>query len=599
MLRLGARGVAGPTDREVDQGPKLAHPVRPKGGCDRTRGLRRSRALCHLAAELPLAVICLVEIARGWWPTGDDAAIAWRSFDVFSSHTPLVGALTEGTNLGQNVVLHAPGPLQYWLLALPVRIDPAHGALWGATLMCMAAAALAIEGARAAAGWIGGVVVTAALLVLLDTQVAVLLRPVWNPYFGVIWLFTAIATGWAASTGHLRWWPVVVLAGSIAAQCHEIFGAPILALVIGSAVCGTMWRRRTGGRFAMSWLPTGLVVGIAAWSFPLVQEWSGHPGNLSLLWSQAHSGLPTIGIWRGLSALGAATQPIPIWLSRPSVSAPSAAFLFIVRLVRGPAVWGVSVMVILAAIAVVGWMRQRKALSCAAAMALVASVGAVGSLAAIPLTHFLSLMYLDVIIWPIGMAAYLVIAWAGVELARLLSVAIQRHLRARRGVPPSTPSGQEHRATRAHSVRFPRSYPIVLGAVLAPIMALSAATISSGSMLSTTDLVTFVRPNAIDTTMTMAHAMSKVVGPGPYVLKAIGPGNRLFNLTVVLGVGYRLHSTGSDPILTGLAARFVGQPTHAPRTMPIVAFQPITHRVVVPYCRGAAASRPIGCVPKP
>ena len=28
-----------------------------------------------------------------------------------------------------------PGPLLFWMLALPVRMDPAHGVLWGAALV--------------------------------------------------------------------------------------------------------------------------------------------------------------------------------------------------------------------------------------------------------------------------------------------------------------------------------------------------------------------------------------------------------------------------------------------------------------------------------
>src|ERR1700727_554324 len=49
-----------------------------------------------------------------------------------------------------------PGPLQYWLLAIPVHLDPRAGVVWGAALCCMVAASLAIEAAWSAFGAFGG-----------------------------------------------------------------------------------------------------------------------------------------------------------------------------------------------------------------------------------------------------------------------------------------------------------------------------------------------------------------------------------------------------------------------------------------------------------
>src|SRR5450631_663373 len=93
------------------------------------RSDRWLRVLCHLAAELPLVVFGAVESARGWRPLFDNAGLAYRSFQVFSSHSPLVGhqmAVSAGSH-----AVFGPGPLQSWILAVPVRVDPAQGALWG------------------------------------------------------------------------------------------------------------------------------------------------------------------------------------------------------------------------------------------------------------------------------------------------------------------------------------------------------------------------------------------------------------------------------------------------------------------------------------
>src|SRR5580704_13191079 len=107
--------------------------------------LRRAtllRVVAHLAAWLPF-VTGAVRLARdGWRPAGDNAAIALRSWNSLTAHGPLVG---QATRLAHGVF--DPGPLEYWLLAIPVHISPAHGILWGATICCMAACSVAIEAA--------------------------------------------------------------------------------------------------------------------------------------------------------------------------------------------------------------------------------------------------------------------------------------------------------------------------------------------------------------------------------------------------------------------------------------------------------------------
>ena len=110
------------------------------------------RVVCHLAAEVPILVVAAVEMARGWRPLFDDATIAWRSWDVFSPHTPLVGHMTTSKELA-----YALGPLENWLLAVPVRLDSGQGALWGSALACVVAGVLVIEAARSTGGWPGGV----------------------------------------------------------------------------------------------------------------------------------------------------------------------------------------------------------------------------------------------------------------------------------------------------------------------------------------------------------------------------------------------------------------------------------------------------------
>src|SRR5579884_842913 len=106
-------GVEEPSARPGPEGPgpsegTVTSPTR------RALGRWLPRAVCHLAAEVPLVVLMIAEMAMGWRPMSDNAGIAWRSWYLFSGHFPLVGQYTvpNGTQLA-----HGLGPVQYWFLA--------------------------------------------------------------------------------------------------------------------------------------------------------------------------------------------------------------------------------------------------------------------------------------------------------------------------------------------------------------------------------------------------------------------------------------------------------------------------------------------------
>jgi len=133
----------------VDPGPAqvadalaVADPVGPGTGSHRSSPRRPStrrspparasnhrsdvalRVVCHLAAELPIVLFAVVELARGWRPLFDNADLALRSWQVFGPHSPLVGHQMAVSVDGHAVF--GPGPLQSWILAVPVRIDPSQ-----------------------------------------------------------------------------------------------------------------------------------------------------------------------------------------------------------------------------------------------------------------------------------------------------------------------------------------------------------------------------------------------------------------------------------------------------------------------------------------
>jgi len=92
----------------------------------RLRDLRgRTRVLVLVAFALALVpfVAALVRAySVGWLPSGDEANIATRSLDVFSRHPPLTGLSTTTAFYGKHILSHHPGPIEFYLLAVPVRV---------------------------------------------------------------------------------------------------------------------------------------------------------------------------------------------------------------------------------------------------------------------------------------------------------------------------------------------------------------------------------------------------------------------------------------------------------------------------------------------
>jgi len=67
------------------------------------------------------------------------------------SHSPLLGHQMAVSVDGHAVF--GPGPLQSWILAAPVHIDPAQGALWGAVIAVLAVLAVRAAWRGAEAAW--------------------------------------------------------------------------------------------------------------------------------------------------------------------------------------------------------------------------------------------------------------------------------------------------------------------------------------------------------------------------------------------------------------------------------------------------------------
>jgi hypothetical protein len=369
--------------------------------------LRRAilvRVIAHLAAWLPFVIGTARLVHAGWTPTGDDAAIALRSWNSLTAHGPLVG---QATRLAHGVF--DPGPLEYWLLAIPVHISPSHGVLWGAAICCMAACSLAIEAAWAAGGALAGLTTSALIIALVLWIPTNAVRPSWNPYFGAIFFLAALAAAWAVLCRHRGWWPVAVVTASIACQAHLMYALASVLLVAVTLVVGGIDTIRSPAARTMAgyrWLIIGVLLGAACWSGPFIQQFTSRNGNLSALIANSESGLgPRTGPVFGLRAISAAVQPIPIWLRTTPATGRTASA------VAAHSPWpGVVALVILVAVlgAALGPLRSRR-LAALAAVTLVLSLGALATYSSIPVrpTTLSTLGYLILLTLPLGVGFWL------------------------------------------------------------------------------------------------------------------------------------------------------------------------------------------------
>jgi hypothetical protein len=368
------------------------------------------RVIAHLAAWLPFVTGTVRLVRDGWFPLGDNAAIALRSWNSLTAHGPLVG---QATRLAHGVF--DPGPLEYWLLAIPVHISPAHGILWGATICCMAACSVAIEAAWAAGGDLAGLTASALAIGMVLWLPAIAVPPSWNPSFGAIFFLAALAAAWAVLSGHRGWWPALVVTASIASQAHLMFALASVTLVLLTLIVGVIDTVRSStGRSKPAravagyrWAIIGLLLGVACWLGPFIQQFTSRDGNLSKLIANSESGLgPRTGWVFAVKAISAAVQPPPLWWK--SSLSPNRIASEITAHSPWPGVIALLILVVAIA-AALGPLHSRR-LAALAAVTLVLSLGALVTYSSIPVrpTTLLTLAYLIMLILPIGVGCWLV-----------------------------------------------------------------------------------------------------------------------------------------------------------------------------------------------
>ena len=445
---VGAGGAVA-TGPQTPASPRVRRAgVDPRGLAGRVaRGLwaRVRVAAVGVAAAIPVINSTAKAVRAGWAPAGDDGIIATRGWDVLTSHTPLVGQYSEAGLVVHGQVMHSPGPMLYWLLALPARF----GSVTSLAVTMGAVNTLAIVGCVALARRRGGAVLMFATAIAIALMCQSLpteaLHDIWNPAAGLFPFLLLIFLGWSLACGERRLLPVTVLVASFVTQTHLMYAAPtvvVLAVGFGGLLAGSLARRRARSAErerrqpptpererrqpptpdrerrrprtrVWPWALAALVVAAACWTEPAIDQIENSPGNLAMIVRTAEHRGPTLGATVGWHAVVRSVGIRPWWLYIPASEWERK------RDVRAtPSAGRVdSTIVLLAALALaglIGAVRRRWDLAAAALIGLGLCVAIGLEAASNPSTQLLAETLGYTMWWgsELGLWVWLMLAWA-------------------------------------------------------------------------------------------------------------------------------------------------------------------------------------------
>ena len=299
----------------------------------------RRWALAVAAALVLAPVMAFAIFTPEWTPQGDPALMALRSLDTGTLRTPVLGQPSQSIQYaGETASVHHPGPLHFYLLAVPVRV---LGGSLGMSLVSVAIVATCLVTSAWAVfrqlGRTAGLVAALALAaVTFSTGAASMINPVSSNIAGYPLLATAVLM-WCVACADVRLLPAAAVAVSFTAQQHlSVVPATAVITLGGLALGAWAWRRQGRGHdpaeraeLARWGRRTGLVV-LVLWAPVLAQQLFGARGNLSeMLWFARNGGHDTLGYgsatWQLAHALGlppllGRTEVTGHWLiSRPTV----------------------------------------------------------------------------------------------------------------------------------------------------------------------------------------------------------------------------------------------------------------------------------------
>ena len=408
-------------------------------------------ALAVLAVLIGPLVAVLRAIGNDWAPHGDDATVALRVADVLDGRFPVTGMRsTSGDGVDENLSTHHLGPIQFYLLAIPLLLTggASAGIAIGGALIAAIASVLSVVWARRLGGGLGVAVFTAGLLL---AQWAIgpeaMFRPL-NPYAPLLPTYLSMLLLWALARGDHRALPPFVIAVSLIAQGNLAFAPLAAALTFGALsleIIPRLQRRPQHQPFARLRRPRhrgrllqhtaheaaqirsgrwALGVGVLAWLPSIVEIFVHDPNNVQQLVRWATSGTgDSIGLAAGLEQLR---------LFAPVAGGGFRAYtedLLTEGSTLGTVV-GALVLLLLVAIST-GWrVPQGRASSVwPARVALLANLGMIGTVSRLP--EFPAAPYWVITWLPVAAFTWAALAWRGLAYLEKASP----HLAPRIAIP--------------------------------------------------------------------------------------------------------------------------------------------------------------------
>ena len=326
--------------------------------------------LLALAVAIPVLVAGFRVAASGWVPAIDDGTIATRSYDVFSSHPPLVGQYSLAGGAVADPA-HSLGPMGYWLVAIPARFAPSWTIPIAVAAVNAVLLALVVGLARRRSGIGFAWVVAGALVLLVRAFGPVALAEIWNPWIALVPFTALVFVTWSVAVGDRWLLPAAVVLASFVIQAHLTYAVPAAGLLLVALIGGWGSERLglsdaaaadapAGGREEGHWLGRGgrwrpivlsVGAGLLCWALPLYDQLTRNPGNLTLVarssqTTGASGGLDAIrgSMWRtlGLPPRFARSEANPADEILHGLVAPGAvatALTMVVALILVAAAW--------------------------------------------------------------------------------------------------------------------------------------------------------------------------------------------------------------------------------------------------------------------
>jgi hypothetical protein len=274
-----------------------------------------------LIAAVPVAVAAIQALRLGWTVSSDDGVIATRAFDVFSAHSPLVGQRSQVSPLAGHTT-YAPGPLLYWLLAVPARMGSFTMALTMALVSIACAVGIVLIAGGRGGLWLGVIAAVGVALACRSLPVEIPYE-VWNPWAPMFPFMLLLVCCWAVGSGDVRLLPLLVLLACYVAETHFAYVIPALVSVAVTIVGLVVARRRSRPNSTplRRYVLASALIALVCWSGPILDEIEHRPGNLVRVYELATEQRGTVGLTQAWRTLVRTIGVPPRWSETPKVPA--------------------------------------------------------------------------------------------------------------------------------------------------------------------------------------------------------------------------------------------------------------------------------------